>query len=77
MAQLSRSRQITETTRLGLFSEAAGLLAVDIAKAAAEPADHPVELALLDRQLADLHHRLAASRRPIVAGAEDAKASAP
>lgn len=72
LARLSRSRQIAETTRLGLFPEAAGLLAVDIAKAAAEPADHPAELALLDRQLAELQHRLAASRRPILAGSDDA-----
>ena len=67
---LSRARQIAETTRLGLFPEAAGLLAADIAKAAAEPADHPVELALLDRQLADLQARLAASRHAIFAGSD-------
>ena len=68
VALLSRIRQMAETTRLGLWPEATALLAAGIATAAAEPADHVGALGMLERQLADLQHRLAASRRPIFAG---------
>ncbi|MBC7477366.1 MAG: hypothetical protein H7317_04635 [Pseudorhodobacter sp.] len=68
VALLSRIRQVAETTRLGLWPEATALLAADIAKATAQPGDRAAELAMLDRQLADLQHRLAASRRPVFAG---------
>lgn len=68
VALLARSRQIAETTGLGLWPEATAMLAADVARTAAEPADHAAELAMLDRQLADLRQRLAASRHPILVG---------
>lgn len=55
---LSRSRQIRETTRLGLLPEAADLLAIDMARVALAPVDHAAELAILDTRLKQLKHEL-------------------
>lgn len=59
LALLSRSRQIRETTRLGLLPDAAALLAMDVAMLAKTPAENSEHLAMLDRRLTDLTQALA------------------
>ena len=58
---LARSRQIRETTRLGLLPEAADLLATDLAEVAPGPADHADRVAMLDMRLMELKHELSIS----------------
>lgn len=58
---LSRSRQIRETTRLGLLPEAADLLAIDMAQIATAPADHAARLSLLDGHLTQIRDELSRS----------------
>lgn len=58
---LARSRQIRETTRMGLLPEAAELLAIDMAEVAQAPADHADEMAMLNTRLVELRHQLSLS----------------
>lgn len=58
---LARSRQIRETTRLGLLPEAADLLAIDLAEVAKAPADHSDRVDMLNTRLMELKHELSIS----------------
>lgn len=58
---LSRSRQIRETTRLGLLPEAADLIAVDLAEVAKIPGDNVARLSALDQRLMQLKQELSLS----------------
>ena len=70
---LARSRQIRETTRLGLLPEAADLLAIDLAEVQKAPHDHAARVAMLDTRLMQLKHELSISlaRDQIYRGADD------